>query len=42
MEQADLVLMVISDDHIEPNLIERLAGLLKENKPLAIILNKSW
>lgn len=39
MEQADLVLMVISDDHIEPNLIERLAGLLKENKPLAIILN---
>lgn len=39
MEQADLVIMVISDDHIEPSLIKRLVELLKENKPLAIILN---
>lgn len=39
MEQADLVIMVISDDHIEPNLLERLRELLNENKPLAVILN---
>lgn len=39
MEQADLVLMIISDDHIEPNLIKKLAELLKENKPFAVILN---
>ena len=39
IEQADMVLMVISDDHIEPNLIERMAALLKENKPFAVILN---
>ena len=39
MEQADMILMVVSDDHIEPNLIEKLAGLLRENKPCAIILN---
>ncbi|MDD7793824.1 GTPase domain-containing protein [Clostridium sp. 'White wine YQ'] len=39
MEQADLILMVISDDHIEPSLIEKLAELLKENKPFAVILN---
>jgi len=39
MEQADLVLMIISDDHIEPNLIKKLAELLRENKPFAIILN---
>lgn len=39
IEQADIVIMVISDDHIEPVLVEKMANLLKENKPFAVILN---
>lgn len=39
IEQSDMVIMVISDDHIEPVLIEKMANLLKENKPFAVILN---
>lgn len=39
VDEADMVMMVISDDHIEPELIRNMALILRQNKPLVILLN---
>jgi|APSaa5957512622_1039677.scaffolds.fasta_scaffold01473_7 transcription antitermination factor NusA-like protein len=39
MDRADLVVFVISDDHIEPRLLEELVAILNRRKPLLILLN---
>ncbi len=39
IDRADMVAFVISDDHIEPKLLERLVALLNRQKPLLILFN---
>mgnify|MGYP000864643053 CR=1 FL=1 len=39
VDEADMVMMVVSDDHIEPELIRNMASILRQNKPLVILLN---
>jgi hypothetical protein len=38
-DRSDVIAMVISDDHIEPILLERMAQIIRHNKPLIILLN---
>jgi len=39
IDRSDVIAMVISDDHIEPILLERMAQIIRHNKPLIILLN---
>lgn len=39
VDRSDIIAMVISDDHIEPVLLERMAKIIRHNKPLIILLN---
>lgn len=39
MDRSDIVVFVISDDHIEPQLLERLVRILNRRTPLLILLN---
>jgi transcription antitermination factor NusA-like protein len=39
MDRSDIVAFIISDDHIEPQLLERLVRILNRRTPLLILLN---